>query len=215
MAKSRFQLRGHCQRCGNQQAVMADGTMAHHGYTLKDGWFQGKCSGHQFQPVERSRATLDKTVEAIRTQVVELRAQADALNDKANWPATIMVRNRVLRQDEEVALSSLPAYEQDSRIRAMQYSLNRRAEIGEATATYMLQVADTFHGKDLIEVARGAGPERICEGERRVNNGIILECLRVERARVYYTTSVINPRTGRFNSSQTTTRAWRALVKVS
>lgn len=161
MAKSRFQLRGHCQRCGNQQAVMADGTMAHHGYTVKNGWFQGKCSGHQFQPVERSRATLDKTVEAIRASCVELLAKAAEI-ETGDVPAelpyyTIRVNPQTGLKERGTFMTpvqDIPSYRVADCLQSYVYSFRRRAEIGEAQALYMTSIADQFHGKDLIEVER-------------------------------------------------------------
>lgn len=155
MAKSRFQLRGHCQRCGNQQAVK-NGTMVHHGYTVRNGWFQGSCSGRSFQPIEWSRATLDKTVEAIRNQCADLRISAAALEDQANWPKTIKVWDRHTRKDVEWPLSSFSPLKQQEHINGMKYGMLNRATIGEQHADYLLQVADLYHGRDLIEVERKA-----------------------------------------------------------
>lgn len=212
MHKSRFQLRGHCQRCGHQQAVK-NGTMAHHGYTVKDGWFQGTCSGHSFAPVEWSRATLDKTVEAIRSQCAALRAEAAKLSDTANWPQFVSVYSRDTRKDEQMALAGFSVTRQQEIIDRMIFGMTRRAEIGESTAQYLLDIADQFHGKDLIEVARDAGPEKIVPGEARVNQigrTLYAEGL-LHGGKVQYSFKQAN---GTEMFGRMSTRAWRALTKA-
>lgn len=149
----KIQLRGHCQRCGREQAVK-NGTMAHHGYTVRDGWFQGVCSGRSFQPVEFSRATLDKTVEAVRAQCVELRAQAEALTDQANWPETITIYDRTIRQDKKVPLASFSELKQREHINNLKLQLKNRAYMGDNHCDKLLATADKFHGRPLIEIRK-------------------------------------------------------------
>lgn len=213
MTKSRFQLRGHCQRCGNQQAVK-NGTMVHHGYTVRNGWFQGACSGHSFKPIEWSRTTLDKTVEAIRDQIVNLRQGASMMSSKVYWPTTAVVYNRFTRQNETVTLADLPEPKAREIVQGQIDERLNRARAGEAHIAYLLEVASLYHGKDLIEVERDAGPEKIIPGEARTS----------KTGRTLYAEGILHGGKVQYSYKQAngtemfgnmSTRAWRVLAKAS
>lgn len=222
MAKTPLQLRGHCQRCGNQQAVR-NGRIAHHGYVVRNGWFQGACSGYQYAPIEYSRTTLDKTVEIIRDQITNLRESASLLSSPAWWPKEVLVYNRVLRKDELVPLASLSEVRAKEIIRARINGDLSRARAGEEHIAYLLEVAALYHGKDLIEVERDAAPEAILPGDQRLlptkglidpSNPQVATCRRVEGGRVYYINGDLN-QNGKRVLYKTTTRAWRNWAKAS
>ena len=59
------QIRGHCQCCGNQQAVVS-GHMSKHGYTVEHGWFQGVCTGESYKPIELERTVTNKIMAAVK-----------------------------------------------------------------------------------------------------------------------------------------------------
>lgn len=218
----KIQLRGHCQRCGHQQAVKK-GTMAHHGYTVRDGWFQGVCSGVSFQPVEFSRAALDKTVEAIRNQCAELRAEADRIEGGV-LPEKLLYRPSYKREAELTPVGSIPSYDRDAVVRGEVFRLRRRAEIGEAHCDYLTAIADQYHGKELIEVRPEDKPEPVRRGDKRIlptkgmgnpNAKIIATCTSLgDRGKVYYTTGAVSPVTGKLRVSYTTTRSWRMWTKA-
>lgn len=225
MAKTPLQLRGHCQRCGNEQAVR-NGRIAQHGYVVRNGWFQGVCSGYQYAPVEYSRTALDNTVEIIRDQITNLRESASLLSSPAWWPKEVLVYNRSLRKDVLVPLSSLSEAKAKEVIRARIDENLARARAGEEHIQYLREVAATYHGKDLIEVARDAGPEAILPGDKRLmpTKGLgnpskppVAICRRVEGGKVYYiyyTDSDLN-QNGKRVLYNTTTRAWRNWAKAS
>lgn len=212
MTKSAVQLRGHCQCCGHQQALR-NGRMAHHGYTVRNGWFQGKCHGYQYAPVEVSRTALDRTVEAIRDQITTMRESASMLSSKANWPKTAMVYNRMTRKDELVALADLSEEKARQIVDRQIYEYKARAEAGEAHIAYLRNVAATFHGKPLIEAPRDAGPEKIVPGEVRMSQtGRTLYAEGTLRGgKVQYSYKQAN---GTENFGRMSTRAWRALTKA-
>jgi len=70
------QIRGNCQCCGNQQAVVGS-MMSKHGYTVDGGWFNGVCSGRNHVPLQVSREHTDLIVAQVRMEVPELIAKAD------------------------------------------------------------------------------------------------------------------------------------------
>lgn len=213
MAKTPLQLRGHCQRCGNQQAVR-NGRIAHHGYVVRDGWFQGACSGYQYAPIEYSRTALDQTVEIIRDQITTLRESASLLSSPAWWPKNVTVYNRFTRTDEVVPLASLSEAKAKEVIRAMIDEQLSRARAGEAHIAYLREVAALYHGKPLIECARDEGPEPIPAGDKRIDTKgriLIAEGI-LPRGKVRYLRPNADGTTQPFRMS---TRAWRALAKAS
>lgn len=212
MSAFKIQYRGHCQRCGRQQAVK-QGTMAHHGYTVRNGWFSGVCSGNQFEPVERSRKTLDATVAAILKSTAELRADADRI-EAGQLPEKLLYSPTFRAEAVWTPVADIPAHSVRELVNLHIFRLRRRAEIGEQTAAYLTAIADTFHGKDLIEVRPEDKPEAIVPGDRRVNSvGTPIECRRVEGAKVYYVDATL-PADGKRRLFKTSTRSWRALAKA-
>ena len=70
---TKIQLRGNCQRCGREQAVLApSGTMAKHGSTDKGGWFIGGCSGHNYGPMQEDISVTRDIVATVRADVAKL-----------------------------------------------------------------------------------------------------------------------------------------------
>lgn len=213
MTVSKIQLRGHCQCCGNQQAIK-NGTMSHHGYTVRDGWFQGVCRGQRYLPVEQDRTQLDGIVESIRATCANLLAEAASI-EAGQLPEKLLYRPNGFRSEAVLTpIGDIPAFDRDALVRSEIFRLRRRAEVGEQTASYLAAIADTFHGKALIEVDRDAGPERIIPGDRRVNSvGTPIECRRVEGAKVYYVDATL-PADGKRRLFKTSTRSWRAMAKA-
>jgi len=155
MAKALFQLRGHCQCCGNEQAVVR-GRMSKHGYQVKNGWFQGTCRGHQYAPVEVSCDALNDTVEMIRDQITTLNESADMLFSPANWPKEVKIYNRFKRVDEMVPLASLSEYRAREVINGMIWGYRSRIEAGKRHIEYLKTVAATYANKPLIQIERAA-----------------------------------------------------------
>ena len=85
------QIRGNCQCCGRQQAVV-NGRMSKHGYTVKEGWFSGICSGRNYAPIQVSRTTTDKIIADISAEIPELIAKAEKVKSGELTPKTLKVR---------------------------------------------------------------------------------------------------------------------------
>ena len=219
---SKIQLRGHCQCCGNDQAVV-QGRMSHHGYTVRDGWFQGICRGLNYAPVEHDRSELDRTVDLISKSVVELRKQADRI-EGGDLPEKLLYRPSYKREAELTPVGSIPSYDRDAVVRGEVFRLRRRAEIGQAHCDYLTKIADLYHGKELIEVRPEDKPEPVRRGDKRIlptkgmgnpNAKITATCTSLgDRGKVYYTTGVVSPVTGKLRVSYTTTRSWRMWAKA-
>lgn len=205
---NKTQLRGICQCCGREQAVVR-GLMSKHGYTVENHWFNGICSGERFAPMQKERAQADAIVVAVRKQCDELEALAAAYESGEKVPDT--VRKACTRRDEEPTMpwaEALP-HQQREEVARRVWNNRQRARAGRDFASMLSASADKFHGTALREVERTEGPAPIRIGERRELNTAaipkhIAVVTRVDRHRVYW-------KVEGFRSGWTGTRAWRAL----
>lgn len=155
MAK-RNQIRGICQCCGREQAVLATGRMSQHGYTVANGWFQGVCPGHQYAPMQVDRSVTDALIADVRKGVEDCMALAEAYSSKEKTPA--QVTEHVYRDGRcqlvSVDYDSLPYYQKNDALRREIYKLRSRARQGEQFANDLEGLADAYYGALLREVAR-------------------------------------------------------------
>lgn len=215
MSAERIQLRGHCQCCGRQQAVIR-GLMSKHGYEVKErgnyGWFQGICQGERFKPIEVDRAQADAIVKAVREECASLRVRAEALRSGEVKPAKAKSGKKVEQagvprwkwEDEMVPFSEAPAHYQREAVESAAWNAQRRSEIGGSFANGLEKLADEYHGKPLLEVKAEAGPAPIEPGERRVAQRGVLIAGEVYRGMVHW-------KDERGFKSKMSTRSWRAL----
>lgn len=204
------QLRGICQCCGREQAVI-NGFMSKHGYTVEHGWFSGVCSGRNYAPMQISREHADATIAAVRAECITLLAHAEALRTGKVTPLTAKSGNKIEEagvarwkwKDEMVAFADAPTHYQREEVEKSAWGAQRRAEMGVSFADSLEALADKYHGKPLLEVAREAGPAPIAIGEKRKGNRV-LTVTSVQGARVYWVDE-------RGYKSWTGTQAWRRL----
>jgi hypothetical protein len=190
-----LQLRGHCQQCGAEQAV--NGTMSKHGYTVKNGWFQGICYGHNFAPIENDRAEADATISRVNEEVAALEVDLQKMRDGKIVPKTIKTNRGEWVNGKFVsiviAFSDATAYEQRNAVETMIYQTESRIRAGKSFAVSFLALVDKYHGQPLIEVKKPEAAPRIQAGEVRVDaNGTVKTATIQDGARVYfnYTNSV-------------------------
>jgi hypothetical protein len=177
------QYRGHCQCCGNQQAVVGP-FMSKHGYTVKYGWFMGVCGGDRQVPIEVSRDYTDKIIADIRAEIPKLLAQADDVKAGKILPATAKVGH--FSKAQEVPFEEASAWDQRQAVSKLEWSLRNRASAGEDFIDAMLDIAEKYHGQPLVEVAKKEAPRQIQTGEKAIFNGRVVVCKKVDGARVYY-----------------------------
>lgn len=195
------QLRGYCQLCGREQAISKRGAMAHHGYTVENGYFQGPCSGHRFAPIQRSRAQADMIVASVRLQVADLRARIAGLKAGTVKPDTAWDYGH----KAEIPFSEAPEYAQEYAIDSEIRDCERRASSGTGFADYMAALIEREHGQALRTVTVEPAAAPIQHGERRLfPSGKIGKALYQEGARVYWTF-------GDGKKYWHGSRAWRAL----
>lgn len=212
---NQIQLRGHCQLCGNEQAVTR-GYMAYHGYTVEHGFFSGKCGGSNYKPIEAERTQIDKVCADVLAQCFALDLRVADLKAGRVYPETYettrAIFNKTTRKFEAVVLpfAVCDEYQQKCAIEQAIGKAERRAVQGRRFAEYLAQIADAFHGKALREVEPPKAPEAIMPGEQRISSytsRMILKAFRIERGRVYW-------RSDDGTKGWTGTQSWRKLAKA-
>ena len=208
MTNSTTQIRGNCQCCGHQQAVVS-GTMSKHGYTVEHGWFSGVCSGRNYAPLQVSRERTDNIVAQVRAEVPELIAQADKVKAGEITPATIKIRKG--GEKMEVAYADASLSQQRQARDSIEWSLRNRARAGEQFANSMEELANKIHGTALIEVAKKEAPAFIMPRDQKVDaQGFTCTCTSVEGARVYYKYE----KNGSVYKTWMGSQAWRKMATV-
>ena len=75
---SKHTHRGHCQVCGNAQAVNKEtGMLAKHGYTVEHGFFEGECPGSHNLPIEHDHTMTDDIIGDLTRQADRIQKQID------------------------------------------------------------------------------------------------------------------------------------------
>lgn len=195
---TKTQLRGICQCCGREQAVVR-GKMSKHGYTVEEGWFNGVCAGNSYVPMQHSRTTADEIAQTVENDAADLRALAESLKAGKAKPAKAKSGERIRIEnakgfpwgDEYVAFADAPKHYQDEAVRNAIWQTERRAQAGEDFVRDLRAMADEYHGKELREVVLAEAPAPVERGEKRVytredGSTVTLTVSHREGARVYY-----------------------------
>lgn len=143
------QIRGNCQCCGRQQAVVG-GLMSKHGYTVKEGWFSGVCFGRNYQPIQVSRTMTDKIIADISAEIPELIAKAEKVKSGEINPTTIKLRFN----KETIPFDQGDRRQQSEARTSLEWAYRNRARAGQDFVKTMTEVADKFHGTALVEIIK-------------------------------------------------------------
>lgn len=146
---SRIQLRGNCQCCGNDQAVVR-GYASKHGYTVDNGWFNGVCSGQNYEPIQVSRVQADRIVESVRQSIVKIEKELAAVEAGSVIPETIVSGYGKTRSEIPFAQGTLT--QQEQAVFILKHNLTHRIQVGKEFANNLEQMANRYHGKPLSEV---------------------------------------------------------------
>jgi hypothetical protein len=188
MTNTKTQTRGHCQCCGRQQAV--NGTMAHHGYTVEHGYFNGVCHGHNHAPIENDRSVADQVIATVRADAIALRAEADRFASGEIHPKQIESGRSEWQNGRLVpimlAWDDAPEYKRQEAVKSIEWSKRNRARAADQFANDLQQIADSFNGKPLQVVEVEAKAARIQAGEKREGNNCTLIAEYQDGGRVYY-----------------------------
>jgi len=181
--------------------------MAKHGYTVEHGWFQGACSGEAHAPMQTTRTYTDIIVTKVRSDVVELLAQAEKLETGKAKP--ININRGTVRKPDFVLFADAAEYEQKFAIRNAVFELKQKAKMGTSFADMLVEMADKYHGQPLVQVEKKEPATPIYRGDKKLtqNHSYTYECTRTEGGRVYY---VLDKNGARLNG-WIGTQAWRKL----
>ena len=214
--KKDIQIRGNCQCCGREQAVVG-GFMSKHGYTVQNGWFSGVCSGNHFQPMQFSRVETDNIVASIRIQIPKLLAQAKQYLSGALSPEFVIHQkfdvNTRKRIEVKIPFNEASEYEQGNTRRSVAWSLKHRADMGKTFSDQLEAIANKVHETPLIEVAKKE-IEPICIGDKKTSQetGAIYTCFKVDGVRVYWSSARASD--GKVIKSWMGSQSWRKMQTV-
>lgn len=216
----KIQLRGNCQRCGALQAATFGG-VAHHGYTVKNGWFEGVCNGHGYPPIQVRRDTADHMIAAVRADVADLERKLPLMKAGRILPALaagkLIIGGPKSGTREKIPFAEADQFAQRDAVKAMLWSTESRIRAGTSFAKDFEALVERVHGTPLIEVKLPAPAERISKGEQRLSeSGKVLTAAYQERARIYYDwPSVQTDGTVKMRRAWQGVTAWRKLAPVS
>lgn len=214
--KKDIQIRGNCQCCGREQAVVG-GLMSKHGYTVEHGWFNGVCSGNHYQPMQFSRVETDSIVSDIRAEIPKLLALAEQYESGALVPEFVMkkVLDAELRKWVEVKVPFAEAHivDQRSTVSQVVWGYKNRANAGKSFSDHLESIANKVHGTPLIEVAKKeVEPIRVGDKKTNLELGAVYTCFKVDGVRIYW--SATRASDGKEIRSWMGSQAWRKLQTV-
>lgn len=214
--KKEIQIRGNCQCCGREQAVVG-GLMSKHGYTVEHGWFSGVCSGNHYQPMQFSRVETDRIVSDIRAEIPKLLALADQYESGIKTPEFVMkkVLDTELRKWTEVKVPFAEAHivDQRSTVSQIVWGYKNRASAGKSFSDTLESIANKVHGTPLIEVAKKeVEPIRVGDKKTNLELGATYTCFKIDGVRVYW--SATRASDGKQIRSWMGSQAWRKLTTV-
>lgn len=185
----KLQLRGICQCCGREQAVVS-GRMSKHGYTVEHGWFSGVCSGRNYAPMQVDRSHADRTIKAIRDDADDLIVKGTAYECYEIDPKVVDTHRRdpKTRQPITIPWADAEPWQQERARRDLVMKLFHRARQGRAIANDLEKLANTYHGQPLKEVVilDDVGPAPINPGDIKTLHGRTVKAAYTEKGRVYF-----------------------------
>jgi hypothetical protein len=214
MSAARMQLRGNCQCCGRDQAVVEDGRMAKHGYEVvgrgHSGYFKGVCQGNRYKPLQQDRDIANEIIKSCRQDA--LRLDQRAADYRAGEIVPEFCRgpwDPKAREYTKIPFADAEHYQRRQSIDSAIYECESRARAARSHADGLERLADALHGTQLREVTIGSGPEPIAHGEKRKNSeGRVLIAQSIDRGMVRW-------KDERGYGSKMSTRSWRLLERAA
>lgn len=148
--------------------------MAHHGYEVKNGYFNGICGGHKFAPIEVERKVADSVVASVRLDVENQLILAAELKEGKRFPreaksGKLVKGDRGMMIDEVVPFNEAPAHHQEDAVDSAVYKHESRARHGKGFADGFEALIARVHGQPLQVVQMGDKPASILPGEERID----------------------------------------------
>lgn len=203
---TKTQIRGTCQCCGRDQAVIGR-RMSKHGYTVEHGWFAGVCRGQNFEPMQTEREEADRICREVAADCDELDVRAAALKAGTAHPA--ICKGSWLpaeRRYAEIAWADAASWQQESAKADAIFRAEQRAKMGRDFVRDLQLLAARTFGQPLREVRASDAPAPILRGEQRIRAGRVYTAGTAGRqVRCSY------ERDGKTFWTAIGTRTWRAL----
>lgn len=208
-ATKSIQLRGICQCCGREQAVVK-GRIAKHGYVVENGWFQGVCSGHNYQPMQLDVTATNVIIAQVNADIVKLQETLVSYTNGVKTPSSVTRRKYDATIRDYISVTTnwadLSAYDQDHELKAAIYYLQNRINSGNSFISTMNRLINDYHGQPLREVVKGEGPTKIALGESRKRRGVVMTVVEI---RSHYVYATIGDRANA--KAKISTKEWRTL----
>ncbi len=201
-----IQQRGHCQCCVREHAVSSSGLVALHGYTVKNGWFQGTCAGAQAAPLEYDRKIADQVIKQVLSDCEKLEEQHDKLKEGYFIPEKLNVRRAPYFESVSVDYADCTPYERQEAIRNILLQYKNRIRSGESFIDMLREAIKQYYGKPLMQCVKKEAPEPILIGDTRVSQRGVLTVKSVNGGTVKWSDE-------RGFIGKSTTRYWRQLPK--
>lgn len=212
------QLRGNCQLCGRYQAVR-NGTMAHHGYEVTNGYFKGVCQGHKYPAMQTERMMTDSAIHTAREDARRHDKMAVQFEASELFPAEAKSGNRITVEgkrwlvEEMVPYEQAPSHYQRLAVDSAISSNYRHAEMAREWANMMQVLVDAKHGQSLDVVPLHEKAKPIQAGEKKqAGGGRVLTAQVQSGAVVVYTYE--HAKLG-VTRSRMSSRSWRNLPDVA
>lgn len=148
--------RGNCQVCGHQQHVVGT-VLAKHGYTVKNGYFNGTCRGSGRQPIQTERTITDATIVGLGKFAAECDKSAANLRTGTTHPSRIRTGetlNPATTRYEAVYIDW--AVGSDSqKLQSVERAIleaERDASHARVHARSLKKMADELHGTPLVAI---------------------------------------------------------------
>jgi hypothetical protein len=224
MTITRIQLRGNCQCCGRDQAVLQpSGRMSKHGYEVSEyHFFRGVCQGERYLPIQQERTMADSIVVAVRADVQRNLDNLAKLKAGKIKPEQARTGKRVVNpavrtgyrmMDEMVPFADAELHYQRQAIERLEHQFEQQARMGTHWADDFELLVNLKHGEPLAQVEVEAPPARIERGEQRnAGPGRLLVAEYQDGANVRYT---VTNSAGKVFKGKIGVQAWRRLPVAS
>lgn len=209
MTQTPLQIRGNCQCCGRDQAVVGN-SVAKHGYEVKDGYFQGVCQGHRYLPLQSDRAVADRMIADVLADADRQQLRAEDLRAGRVLPVLASTGRFQNGKAVTVPFAEAPEHRRAAAIATAIHVAESRAQFARSWAKDHAELASRIFGTELREVARATAPAPISRDEKK----------RDEAGRAYAVRTVVGgvvhyERTSRGDDrkwlGKMSTRAWRSM----
>ena len=145
-----IQLRGNCQCCGRQHAVVR-GFIVKHGYQVI-GYFHGVCQGAGRKPLQQDREFADKLIADWGATAFHNEMRSKDLQSGAVTPISYTrISTRQGVPDEVIPWENALPWQRSESLRAAIYNAESGARYYRNASQSLAELAGRMHGQPLVE----------------------------------------------------------------